>query len=112
MNQKRFPEEFKIEAVRQIVERGHPVAEVSARLGVSTHSLYKWMKEQQLPPGQRQEQLSQTEELRRLKAELKRVTEERDILKKAAVSSTGHCNMFVKFTSWRIEAKRFSWPFI
>ena len=48
MNQKRFPEEFKIEAVRQIVERGHPVAEVSARLGVSTHSLYKWMKEQQL----------------------------------------------------------------
>lgn len=32
MNQKRFPEEFKIEAVRQIVERGHLVAEVSARL--------------------------------------------------------------------------------
>ncbi|MEY4725285.1 MAG: hypothetical protein RL043_1434, partial [Pseudomonadota bacterium] len=30
MNQKRFPEEFKIEAVHQIVERGHPVAEVSA----------------------------------------------------------------------------------
>jgi transposase len=112
MNQKRFPEEFKIEAVRQIVERGHPVAEVSARLGVSTHSLYKWMKEQQLPPGQRQEQLSQTEELRRLKAELKRVTEERDILKKAAASSTGRCNMFVKFTSWRIKAKRFSRPLI
>jgi len=77
MNQKRFPEEFKIEAVRQIVERGHPA-------GVSSHSLYKWVKEQQLPPGQRQEQLSQTEELRRLKAELKRVTEERAILKKAA----------------------------
>jgi transposase len=37
-----------------------------------------------MPLGQRQEQLSQTEELRRLKAELKRVTEERDILKKAA----------------------------
>lgn len=41
MSQKRYPEEFKIEAVRQIVERGHPVAEVSARLGVSQHSLYK-----------------------------------------------------------------------
>ena len=95
MNQKRFPEEFKIEAVCQIVERGHPVAEVSARLGVSTHSLYMWMKEQQLPPGQRQEQLSQTEELRRLKAELKRVTEERDILKKAALRSTGQSNMIM-----------------
>ena len=84
MSQKRFPEEFKIEAVRQVIERGYPVAEVSARLGVSTHSLYKWMKDQQLPAGHRQEQVSQTEELRRLKAELKRVTEERDILKKAA----------------------------
>jgi transposase len=42
------------------------------------------MKEQQLPPGQRQEQLSKTEELRRLKGELMQVTEERDILKKAA----------------------------
>ena len=81
MNQKRYPEEFKIEAVRQIVERGHPVAEVSARLGVSQHSLYKWIKHQQAPAGQRQEQLSQSEELRRLKAELKRVPEERDILK-------------------------------
>jgi transposase len=84
MKAKRFPEEFKIEAVRQIVERGHPVLEVSARLGVSTHSLYKWVKELQLSPGQRQEQHSQTEELRRLRAELKRATEERDILKKAA----------------------------
>jgi transposase len=84
MNQKRYPEEFKIEAVRQIVERGHPVAEVSSRLGVSQHSLYKWIKQQQTPPGQRQEHLTQTEEMRRLKAELKRVTEERDILKKAA----------------------------
>ena len=40
------------------------------------------MKEQQLPSGQRQEWVSQTEELRLLKAELKRVTEERDILKR------------------------------
>ena len=84
MSNKRYPEEFKIEAVRQIVERGHPVAEVSSRLGVSQHSLYAWIKQQQMPVGQRQEQLSQSEELRRLKAELKRVTEERDILKKAA----------------------------
>ena len=106
MNQKRFPEEFKIEAVRQIVERGHPVAEVSARLGVSTHSLYKWIKEQQLPPGQRQEQLSQTEELRRLKAELKRVTEERDILKKAAVRSTGQSNTLAASVSAGVAKPR------
>ncbi len=79
-----YPEEFKIEAVQQITQRGHKVAEVSARIGVSQHSLYKWIKAYGQPPEQRQAQSSQTEELRRLKAELRRVTEERDILKKAA----------------------------
>lgn len=44
MSIQRFPAEFKEEAVRQIVERGYCVAEVSARLGVSAHSLYKWVK--------------------------------------------------------------------
>jgi transposase len=39
MNQKRFPEEFKIEAVRQIVKRGYPKAEVSARLGSAPTAL-------------------------------------------------------------------------
>ena len=79
-----YPEEFKIEAVKQITERGHKVAEVSARIGVSQHSLYKWIKAYSAPTAERQAHASQTEELRRLKAELRRVTEERDILKKAA----------------------------
>lgn len=81
MSDQRYPEEFKIEAVRHKVERGHPVAEVLAPLCVSPHSLYKWIKEQKRPLGKRQEHQSQSEELRRLKAELKRVREERDILK-------------------------------
>jgi len=79
-----YPEEFKIEAVKQITERGHKVAEVSARIGVSQHSLYKWIKAYGAPEPERKAQATQAEELRRLKAELKRVTEERDILKKAA----------------------------
>ncbi|WP_425324979.1 transposase [Lampropedia aestuarii] len=84
MNAKRYPEEFRIKAVKQILEHGHSAADVSRRIGVSTHSLYKWIKLQQMPTAQRREQVGQSEELRRLKAELKRVTEERDILKKAA----------------------------
>jgi transposase len=44
MSSQRFSPEFKDEAVRQIVERGYTVAEVSERLGVSSHSLYKWVK--------------------------------------------------------------------
>lgn len=38
-SQARDTEELKIEAVRQVTERGHPVAEVAERLGVSTYSL-------------------------------------------------------------------------
>ena len=84
MSSKRYTEEFKIEAVKQVTERGYPVAEVSGRLGVSQHSLYQWLKDYGQPTEARQEQQSQSAEIRRLKAELKRVTEERDILKKAA----------------------------
>lgn len=71
MSKQRYPEEFKAEAVKQITERGHKVADVSARLGVSQHSLYQWIKAQRTPAGDRQAQVSQADELRRLKAELK-----------------------------------------
>ena len=84
MSNQRFPEEFKIEAVRQVTERGLPVADVAARLGMSAHSLYAWIKRYSKPEAQRKLEDDQQAELRRLRAELKRVTEERDILKKAA----------------------------
>ena len=47
MISKRYPEEFKIEAVRQVTGRGHSVAvaQVADRLGVTTHSLYAWIRE-------------------------------------------------------------------
>ena len=49
MSVKTFTEEFKIEAVKQITEQGYPVSEVSSRLGVSTNSLYAWVKRYQKP---------------------------------------------------------------
>jgi transposase-like protein len=45
MSSHRYAPEFKDEAVRQIVDRGYSVTEVSQRLGVSSHSLYKWVKD-------------------------------------------------------------------
>jgi len=83
MQGKRFTEEFKLEAVKLITERGVSVRELSDRLGVSTWSLYQWVKHYAVPPEQRKEQDDQTAKIRRLESELKRVTEERDILKKA-----------------------------
>ena len=76
-----FTDDFKRDAVAQITERGYPVAEVSKRLGVSQHSLYAWKRKfskASAPAG-----VDQAAEIRRLKAELARVTEERDILKKS-----------------------------
>lgn len=84
MSGKRYTEEFKIEAVKQVTERGYPVSEVASRLGVTTHSLYEWVKRYGMSEAERDTVKSQDAEIRRLKAEIKRVTEERDILKKAA----------------------------
>lgn len=84
MSAQRYTEEFKDEAVNQVLGRGHSVAEVAQRLGVSQHSLYQWLKRRRQPATEPQGAASQSDEVRRLKAELKRVTEERDILKKAA----------------------------
>jgi transposase len=42
MSSKRYTDEFKIEAVKQVTERGFSVGEVARRLGVTTHSLYAW----------------------------------------------------------------------
>jgi transposase len=44
MSGKRYPEEFKIEAVKQVVDRGYSVASVATRLDITTHSLYAWIK--------------------------------------------------------------------
>ena len=86
MSNQRFSPEFKDEAVRQIVDRGYSVAEVSERLGVSAHSLYKWVKA--VKPDKTDEQAAALIEARsevlKLRAKLKRAEEERDILKKAA----------------------------
>jgi len=84
MSSKRYTDEFKIEAVRQVTERGFKVAEVAERLGITTHSLYAWLRKFGTSNVVQRTELGQNAEIRRLKAELRRVTEERDILKKAA----------------------------
>ncbi len=81
---KRYTEEFKIEAVKQVTERGYSVAEVAERLGTTTHSLYAWLKRYGEGSPQQINQINNQAEVVQLKAELRRVTEERDILKKAA----------------------------
>ena len=86
MSKQRFTPEFKDEAVRQIVGRGYKVAEVCERLGVSAHTLYQWVKavKPKKADQQQHELLEAKAEILKLRAQLRRTEEERDILKKAA----------------------------
>lgn len=84
MTSKRYTEEFKKEAVKQVTERGYSVADVAKRLGTTNHSLYAWLKKYGQPTPYEADKQDLATENARLKSELRRMTEERDILKKAA----------------------------
>ena len=89
MSGKRYPEECKIQAVEQVTKQGHSLSSVAERLGISYKSLSDWVKRYDKPASQRKQDDEQAAELRRHRAELKRVTMERDILKEAAVYFAG-----------------------
>ena len=85
---KQFTPEFTREAVQLLDSGSRPASELARELGVRRNQLYTWQRESQARgagafpgSGARKER---TTELARLKRELARVTEERDILKKAA----------------------------
>ena len=64
----------------QVVDRGYSVLEVSKRLGVTSKSLYDWVQRFYKPDKNKAEDAKLEVENRRLKADMARVTEERDIL--------------------------------
>ena len=81
-----YPPEFRREAV-QLVLAGRTVKDVAGSLGCSEQSLHNWVKQHQLDSRERQDGLTSAErdELRELRKRVKRVEQERDILKRAAV---------------------------
>ncbi|MEN4834463.1 IS3 family transposase [Pantoea vagans] len=83
MSGKRYPEEFKIEAVKQVIDRGHSVSSVATRPDITTHSLYAWIKKYGPDSSTNKEQSDAQAEIRQLQKGLKRVTDERDIFKKS-----------------------------
>jgi transposase len=81
-----YPPEFRREAVK-LVLAGRTVKDVADSLGCSDQSLHIWLKRHQLDHRERDDGLTSDEraELSQLRKRLKRVEQERDILKRAAV---------------------------
>ena len=94
MERRKFSREFKLEAVKLVVERGVGFAQAARDLDLHVNVLRKWVREQatdpqQAFPGKGQMKPEQLE-IERLRKEVARLKAERDILKKAAASlSTG-----------------------
>ena len=87
MERKKYAAEFKREAVRLAGQAGVSRAKVAQELGLNVTMLTRWVREAQegkwdMAPG-KPLRTEQQQELERLRRELKRVTIERDILKKA-----------------------------
>lgn len=85
----RFTKEFKLEAVRLLEMGAKPATQLALELGIRRNLLYKWQEQLRkkgdenafLGPGRKP--MEQLDEVARLKEELAKVKEERDILKKA-----------------------------
>jgi transposase len=113
MERRKFTREFKLEAVRLIKDRGVSYVQASQDLNVHTSQLRDWVKKfsddpQHAFPGNGQMKPEQLE-IARLKREVTKLKAERDILKKAAVDSSGRSNSRCEFSRRRFKAKGFSW---
>jgi transposase len=83
---RRYPEEFKRDAVALVRSSEKSIPQLAGELGVSPQSLRNWVKQTQFDAGERRDGLTseEREELRRLRRENRRLVQEREILKKAA----------------------------
>ena len=84
---RRYTAEFKVEAVRLVAGGGKPLAQIARELGINEQVLRNWKQRAEsgvaAGNGVVADHFTQEEEIRRLRRDLLRVTEEREILKKA-----------------------------
>jgi transposase len=85
---KQYTKEFKLDAVSLVTAQGYSRAEAARRLGVNANLLSRWLSEAQSNDQAfcgNGKQSGDQEEIAKLRAEIKRLEMEKEILKKAAV---------------------------
>jgi transposase-like protein len=79
-----YPSEFKAEAVELYLTSGKSIRDIATELGIAPESLRRWHAQQNIDAGKRSGLTTdERQELTELRRKLRRVTMERDILKKA-----------------------------
>jgi len=109
MSGQRYTPEFKDEVARQVIERGYSVGEVSQRIGISKHSLSKWVNAVK-PNGDEE----QAEELALAKREIPKPRADMGRLEAVSMSRRGNCwdnavaeSFFSSFEKERIRRRSY-----
>lgn len=86
--EKPYPSEFKESAVKLAIESNNPIAQTARELGINVNTIHTWIRQYSKPKNttntQEREMNYHFDEVKQLKKELVKVTQERDLLKKAA----------------------------
>ena len=95
-SRRKYTREFKLEAVKMVVEQSRTVSDVANRLGINRSLLQRWKTQLGADgvlafPGNGKVNPHE-EELRELRRELHRTRQERDILKKATAYFASEAN--------------------
>ena len=86
-----YPKEFREGALQLVREGDRPVAQIAHELGIAESCLRRWMKQDELDRGQRDDgpTSGEREELRRLRRENARLKQEKEILRKVPLAARG-----------------------
>jgi len=86
---KKYSKDFKLDAISLVLDQGYSRSEAARSLDINANMLCRWIKEFQAEDGQafrgNGKLTPEQEEIRNLKAQVKRLEMEKDILKKATV---------------------------
>jgi transposase len=89
IERKKYSKEYKLDAVSLVTDQGYSRAEAARSLGINSNMLCRWVQEENASDGHafrgNGKLTPDQEEIRRLKAENKRLKMEKEILKKATV---------------------------
>jgi len=89
----RYPKEFRRDAASLVIDQQRTIADVARELDVVEQTLGNWVRQERIDRGEREGTTTEVrEENARLRREVKRLTMERDLLKKATAFWVKECD--------------------